>query len=106
MGIQTEFCDSRMYHGEGDRITRLLDVISKAGGDSYLTGPTAKDYLVEKDFNRIGIELHYKGYEGYPEYPQINPPFEHTVSIVDLLFNCGPDSPYFIWGWREENNND
>ena len=30
------------------------------------------------------------------------PPFEHKISIVDLLFNCGPEAPYYIWGWREE----
>ncbi|MDR1621092.1 MAG: WbqC family protein [Synergistaceae bacterium] len=25
----------------------------------------------------------------YPEYPQLYPPFEHGVSIVDTLFNIG-----------------
>jgi len=37
----------------------------------------------------------------YPEYPQLFPPFEHQVSILDVLFNCGPEAPYYIWGWRE-----
>jgi hypothetical protein len=23
------------------------------------------------------------------------------VSILDLLFNVGPDAPWYIWGWRE-----
>jgi hypothetical protein len=47
--------------------------------------------------------LVYKSYEGYPEYPQRHPPFEHAVSILDLLFNAGPDAPEFIWGWRKES---
>ena len=31
---------------------------------------------------------------------QLHPPFEHAVSIVDLLFHVGPDAPEYIWGWR------
>ncbi len=29
-------------------------------------------------------------------------PFEHGVSVLDLLFNTGDKAPYYIWGWREE----
>ena len=28
--------------------------------------------------------------------------FLHEVTILDLLFNEGEKSSYFIWGWREE----
>jgi hypothetical protein len=31
-------------------------------------------------------------YSGYPEYEQVFPPFDHHVSVLDLLFSCGPDS--------------
>jgi hypothetical protein len=46
--------------------------------------------------------LEWKNYAGYPEYPQRFPPFEHGVSILDLLFNTGPEAPQFIWGWRQQ----
>ena len=49
----------------------------------------------------IFIGVNAVDYSGYPEYPQPFPPFQHAVSIVDLLFCCGPEAPYFIWGWRE-----
>lgn len=29
------------------------------------------------------------------------PPFEHAVSILDLLFYCGPEAAYYIWVWPE-----
>jgi len=39
-----------------------------------------------------GIALRYVDYSGYPEYPQLFPPFDHAVTILDLLFNTGPDA--------------
>ena len=33
----------------------------------------------------------------YREYPQLHGPFEPQVSILDLLFNVGPDAARFIW---------
>jgi len=40
--------------------------------------------------------LVYKQYS-YPEYPQLYPPFEHGVSVLDLLFNAGPDARSYIF---------
>ncbi len=35
-------------------------------------------------------------YGGYPEYPQLHPPFVHEVTVLDLLFNTGPDAPGYM----------
>ena len=35
-------------------------------------------------------------YSGYPEYEQLYGPFEHQVSIVDLILNEGPDAPKYL----------
>ena len=102
LGIKTEFKDSREYNSRGEKLERLLDLLIKIDVDYYVSGPSAREYIVEERLTEIGVELHYKDYSGYPEYPQLFPPFEHAVSILDLLFNCGPDAPYYIWGWREE----
>jgi hypothetical protein len=37
-----------------------------------------------------GDRVSWADYSGYPEYTQLGGPFEHGVSIVDLLFNTGP----------------
>lgn len=101
LGIETELKDSREYQSKGEKLERLLDLLVKIKTDYYVSGPSAKDYIVDQRLADIGVELHYKDYSGYPEYPQLFPPFDHAVTILDILFNCGPDAPYFIWGWRE-----
>jgi len=101
LDIKTDFKDSREYHAEGHKLDRLIDLLIKAEAESYISGPAAKDYIEKNAFRQAGIELIFKDYSGYPEYSQLFPPFEHAVSILDLLFNCGPAAPDYIWGWRE-----
>lgn len=102
LGITTSFSDSREFELEGHKQDRLLDLVIKAGGQSYLSGPAGQNYIDPARFAARGIELRWKNYDHYPEYPQRFPPFEHGVSIIDLLFNTGPDAPWHIWGWRDE----
>lgn len=101
LGIDTQFADSRTYQVRGKRGDRLLDLLTQAGADSYLSGPAARNYIVPEEFTAAGIVLDFKDYAGYPDYPQFHPPFDHAVSILDLLFHVGPDAPWYIWGWRE-----
>jgi len=100
LGIHTHFRDSREFHSEGAKLDKLMDLIKKTDADTYISGPSAKAYIDEDRFKQEGINLTWKDYSGYPEYPQRFPPFEHAVSVLDLLFNVGPDAPYYIWGWR------
>lgn len=102
LGIQTQFADSREIGAQGHKLDRLLDLLNRLGATSYVSGPAARDYIVPGRFDELGIELTWKDYGGYPEYPQRYPPFEHGISILDLLFNTGPDAPWYIWGWRTE----
>lgn len=102
LGLTTTFRDSREFYASGQKLDRLLELVTEAGADRYVSGPAAKDYIDDPSrFTDSGIELVWKDYSGYPEYPQRYPPFEHGVSILDLLFNVGPDAPWYIWGWRE-----
>lgn len=101
LGITTEFKDSRDYVLSGQKQARLLDLLQKAGASRYISGPAAKSYVEPDRFEEAAISLAWKSYAGYPDYPQRFPPIVHGVSILDLLFNVGPDAPWFIWGWRE-----
>jgi hypothetical protein len=101
LGIRTEFADSRAWSPQGAKSDRLLDLLTRVSATRYVSGPAARDYLDEDSFARAGIELVYKDYSGYPEYPQRFPPFDHYITIFDLLCNVGvAKSPWYVWGWR------
>jgi hypothetical protein len=94
--IKTQLKWSMDYHSSGSKTDRILDIAIKAKADVYLSGPSAKSYLQEEKFNQHGIQVEWMDYSGYPEYPQLYPPFEHGVSILDLLFNAGPNSRKYL----------
>ena len=96
LGIRTRLTWSTDYAAEGNRTERLVDLCRLAGATEYLSGPAARAYIEEDRFRDAGIELTYMDYSGYPEYPQLHGPFEHGVSIVDLLFNTGPDAHRYM----------
>jgi hypothetical protein len=75
-----------------DPTERLLEICRARSATAYVTGPAARAYLNIPAFHRAGIELHFANYSGYPTYPQGCEPFEHGVSIVDTLMQCGPDA--------------
>lgn len=100
LGVSTRFADSRDLRPEGTKQERLLDLLKKVGATRYVSGPSAKGYVTPAAFEASGIELVWKDYSGYPDYPQVHTPFEHSVSILDLLFHLGPRSSEYIWGWR------
>ena len=102
LGVKTKFVDSRQLPAKGSKQDRLLDLLQKAGATKYVSGPGAKNYIDEDRFNATGIELVWKDYSNYPEYPQYHPPFEHGVTIIDLLFHTGEKAPWYIWGWRNQ----
>ena len=91
LGIRTELVMSSQYPARGAKTGRLLELLKSAGAKSYLSGPTAKDYLIESEFRAAGVELEYKSYD-YAPYPQQWGAFEGTVTVLDLIANCGPEA--------------
>jgi len=96
LDIRTRFVESTAYDVEGAKTDRLLALCRAASATSYLSGPRARAYLDEARFRAAGIEVRYMDYSGYPEYEQLYPPFEHEVSIVDLLVHTGSDARRFL----------
>lgn len=95
LSIKTQIKMSCELAPEGVKTARVMDVLKKIGATRYLSGPAAKDYLDENMFAENKIRLEYKSYD-YPEYPQLWGPFEGPVSVLDLLFNTGPDARKFL----------
>jgi len=96
LDIRTRISWSLDYPTVGGRTERLIGICLAAGATRYISGPAAKDYIVPELFNEAGIKLEYMDYSGYPEYPQLYGPFEHKVSVLDLLFMTGPDAPKYL----------
>jgi len=90
LGIGTKITWSSDYELVEGRTEKLLSICQQAGADFYLSGPAARDYLDESLAQEMGIKVIWMNYLGYPEYSQLHPPFEHGVSILDLIFNAGP----------------
>jgi hypothetical protein len=94
--IRTSFSWSSTYQSAEGRTERLVAICREAQATRYLSGPSARVYLDESLFARAGITVQYMDYSGYPEYPQLHPPFEHQVSILDLLLNLGPEATAYM----------
>jgi hypothetical protein len=97
LGIKTEFADSRDFNSEGQKAEKLLSLLKAMDVTDYVSGPAAKDYISDEEFNTRGINVTWKDYSGYKEYKQIKEPFEHGVSIVDVLFNTGKEAPNYTF---------
>ena len=93
LGIDTDITWSMDYTGTERKSERLLDICRQAGATEYLSGPAARAYLKETIFEEAGIDVMWMNYEGYPEYDQLHPPFEHRVTVLDLIFHAGPEAP-------------
>lgn len=102
LGIATPISPSTEYPAEGGRSERVLSLCLAAGATRYLSGPSAQEYLDEQLFRDEGVEVAYMDYSGYPEYPQLHPPFEHAVTVLDLIFNVGPDAPKYMKSFQRE----
>ena len=74
----------------------IRDSCHAAGAATYLSGPSAREYLDVERFEQAGICVRWADYSGYPEYPQPFGPFEPAVGIVDLLLNTGGDARSYL----------
>lgn len=94
LGIRTRITNSWDYTLADGKTERLASLCQQAGATEYVSGPAARDYVDPSVFERANIELTWFDYAGYPEYPQLWGPFTHYVTILDLLFNCGPSASH------------
>lgn len=96
LGVTTRFTRDRAYPSSGVKTERLLSIARAAGADRYLSGPSARDYFDEALFAAAGIATEWMSYDGYREYPQLHGGFEQAVTVLDLLFNTGPEAPRYL----------
>jgi len=96
LGISTQMRFSSDFILVDGKTERLIDLCKQLKCTDYYTGPAAKNYINEALFEQENIEIHYLDYTGYPEYPQLFPPFEHGVTVLDLILNTGSDAVKYM----------
>jgi hypothetical protein len=92
LGINTKISWSMDYELVHGKTERLVGICRQAGATSYVSGPSARGYIDAEQFRAANVELSFFDYFGYPEYAQLYPPFDHHVSILDLILNVGPNA--------------
>jgi len=99
LGIaHTRFMRSSEIDGiTGQKTDRLIQILKHAGASHYISGPSAKDYIEEGKFRAANITLEFMEYN-YPDYPQLYPPYDPFVSVLDLLFMTGSNALKYIEG--------
>jgi len=103
LDIKTKLIWSSEFKLLEDRNERLIDICKTCGATDYYSGPAAKAYMDLSLFEKENIKVHWFDYSGYPEYNQLNGEFTHAVSIMDLIFNEGPDSKNFMKSFNKKN---
>ncbi|HRO41236.1 MAG TPA: WbqC family protein [Flavipsychrobacter sp.] len=98
LGIQTAIRYSSEFELAEEKTQRLVNICKDLNATDYYSGAAAKAYMNESLFEKENIKVHYWDYSGYKEYPQLNPPFEHGVSILDLIFNTGNNAKQYLNG--------
>jgi hypothetical protein len=96
LGISTVIKNSWDYLLDVGKTGRLVDLCQQVGATEYISGPSARNYLDPECFAEKNIKLTWFDYNGYPEYPQLWGEFQHGVSVLDLLFNCGKSSVQYM----------
>ncbi|MDO4690241.1 MAG: WbqC family protein [Fusobacterium sp.] len=96
LGIKTKFFNSKDLKTNGTKDDKLIEIVKALNGDYYLSGPAAKDYIINEKFQKENIKLAYINYK-YPEYNQLYGDFNHYVSVLDVIFNCGAEANKFIF---------
>ena len=96
LGITTPLTFSSSYNTDGRKNEKIVNLCRQANATAYLTGPAAMAYLDVNILKNAGIDIHWMDYSNYSEYGQRFPPFEHRVSILDLILNEGPNALNYL----------
>lgn len=80
-----------------DPSERLILILRKLEADVFYEGAVGRNYLDLAKFEAAGLQVVFQDYQPKP-YPQQHGEFLPFLSVVDLLFNCGPESRKYLTG--------
>ena len=88
--LKVKFIRSSELAVTGKKTELLLNICKTLKAHTYLSGVSGRDYLEESLFKQEGIAVRYQDFH-HPEYRQCYKPFLPMMSVLDLLFNEGPE---------------
>lgn len=100
LGIGAPLVRASTLGASGAGTELLVDLTRRAGGRTYLSGPSGRNYLAEDRFAEAGLRLEYFAFE-HPVYDQGGrSAFVSHLSALDLVMHQGPASGAFVAGGR------
>lgn len=101
LGLSPVFVRASKLALEGKRTKLLLDICKMFGADRYVSSIGAKEYMeadgAKQIFEKEGIKVELLEVNPFT-YPQLFGEFIPELSVIDLLLNCGADSPKILFG--------
>ena len=81
----------------GSRTQRLVEACQAVNATTYISGVGGKNYMDLEQFSAANIEVIWQEFTP-PTYSQLFPEvdFIPNLSILDVLFCCGPESRNFL----------
>ncbi|MGQ9706708.1 MAG: WbqC family protein [bacterium] len=79
----------------------IIEICKYYNATDYLSSDREVDYIEPEKFKKAGINQYYLNYTPI-QYPQLFGDFIPNLSVIDLLFNCGPYSRYVMIGEKVE----
>lgn len=76
---------------------RLIAITKHFGADTYLAGSGGSQYMNMDKYEKSGVNVMFQKYE-HPVYDQLYGKFEPYMSVIDLIFNHGPESLNILRG--------
>jgi hypothetical protein len=98
LGITTPlYVASELHALPEDPDERLIAITKHFGADTYLAGAGGRDYMDLDRYGKNGVKVLFQEYH-HPVYEQRFGAFEPFLSVLDLLFNHGPESLRILRG--------
>jgi WbqC-like protein family len=91
LSIKTPLVKASDYEFRGQKSDLVLDMCKQLGATAYIFGSQGRNYADIGSFISAGIDVRFQEYQ-HPTYPQLHGAFEPYMSVIDLLFNAGPES--------------
>ena len=92
LGLNTEIILESELKADGESTQRLVNVCKLVGADTYVSGAGGRNYMDTKLFEKNNINLEYQNYKPRSYVQHMSQSFVPDLSIIDTLFNLGPDT--------------